>query len=68
MYISFAHVLGISEKEAPNGQLTKSDEDFTMYLLLNSVGSCCCAKAVLWVVAFFRASFVAPEVDLIRGE
>ena len=65
MYI-FCSCAGNIGKRAPNGQLIKSDEDFTMYLL-NSVGVAVVQGSAYGLSPFFRASFVAPEVDLIRG-
>ena len=53
-------------KKAPNGQIINTDEDFTMYLL-NSAGVAVVQGSAYGLSPFFRASFVAPEVDLIRG-
>ena len=53
-------------KKAPNGQISHTDEDFTMYLL-NSAGVAVVQGSAYGLSPFFRASFVAPEVDLIRG-
>ena len=53
-------------KKAPNGQIIHTDEDFTMYLL-NSAGVAVVQGSAYGLSPFFRASFVAPEVDLIRG-
>ena len=53
-------------KKAPNGQIIDTDEDFTMYLL-NSAGVAVVQGSAYGLSPFFRASFVAPEVDLIRG-
>ena len=65
MYI-FCSCAGNIGKRAPNGHLIKTDEDFTMYLL-NSVGVAVVQGSAYGLSPFFRASFVAPEVDLIRG-
>ena len=65
MYI-FARVLRISARRTPNGKLIETDEDFTMYLL-NSVGVAVVQGNAYGLSPFFRASFVAPEADLIRG-
>jgi aspartate aminotransferase len=53
-------------KKAPNGQIINTDEDFTMYLL-NSAGVAVVQGSAYGLSPFFRASFVAPKVDLIRG-
>ena len=53
-------------KKTPSGQVINTDEDFTMYLL-NSVGVAVVQGSAYGLSPFFRASFVAPEVDLIRG-
>jgi aspartate aminotransferase len=65
MYI-FCSCAGIIGKKAPNGKLIETDEDFTMYLL-NSVGVAVVQGDAYGLSPFFRASFVAPEADLIRG-
>ena len=65
MYI-FCSCAGIIGRKAPNGKLIKTDEDFTMYLL-NSVGVAVVQGDAYGLSPFFRASFVAPEADLIRG-
>ena len=65
MYI-FCSCAGIIGKKAPNGKLIATDEDFTMYLL-NSVGVAVVQGDAYGLSPFFRASFVAPEADLIRG-
>ena len=65
MYI-FCSCTGIIGKKAPNGKLIETDEDFTMYLL-NSVGVAVVQGDAYGLSPFFRASFVAPEADLIRG-
>ena len=65
MYI-FCSCAGIINKRAPNGKLIETDEDFTMYLL-NSVGVAVVQGDAYGLSPFFRASFVAPEADLIRG-
>ena len=65
MYI-FCSCAGIIGRRAPNGKLIETDEDFTMYLL-NSVGVAVVQGDAYGLSPFFRASFVAPEADLIRG-
>ena len=65
MYI-FCSCAGIIGKKAPNGKLIETDEDFTMYLL-NSFGVAVVQGDAYGLSPFFRASFVAPEADLIRG-
>ena len=65
MYI-FCSCAGNIGKTAPNGQIINTDEDFTMYLL-NSAGVAVVQGSAYGLSPFFRASFVAPEVDLIRG-
>ena len=65
MYI-FCSCAGNIGKKAPNGKLIETDEDFTMYLL-NSVGVAVVQGNAYGLSPFFRASFVAPEADLIRG-
>lgn len=65
MYI-FCSCAGIIGKKAPNGKLIETDEDFTMYLL-HSVGVAVVQGNAYGLSPFFRASFVAPEADLIRG-
>ena len=65
MYI-FCSCAGIIGRRAPNGKLIATDEDFTMYLL-NSVGVAVVQGDAYGLSPFFRASFVAPEADLIRG-
>ena len=65
MYI-FCSCAGIIGKKAPNGKLIETDEDFTMYLL-NSAGVAVVQGDAYGLSPFFRASFVAPEADLIRG-
>tara|TARA_B100001057_G_scaffold490447_1_gene578735 strand:+ start:152 stop:1303 length:1152 start_codon:yes stop_codon:yes gene_type:complete len=65
MYI-FCSCAGIIGRRAPNGKLIATDEDFTMYLL-NSFGVAVVQGDAYGLSPFFRASFVAPEADLIRG-
>ena len=65
MYI-FCSCAGIIGRRTPNGKLIETDEDFTMYLL-NSVGVAVVQGDAYGLSPFFRASFVAPEADLIRG-
>ena len=65
MYI-FCSCAGNIGKTAPNGQIINTDEDFTMYLL-NSAGVAVVQGSAYGLSPFFRARFVAPKVDLIRG-
>ena len=65
MYI-FCSCAGAIGKKAPNGQMIETDEDFTMYLL-NFVGVAVVQGDAYGLSPYFRASFVAPEADLIRG-
>ena len=62
-FCSCAEIIG---KKAPNGKLIETDEDFTTYLL-DSVGVAVVQGNAYGLSPFFRASFVAPEADLIRG-
>ena len=65
MYI-FCSCAGNIGKKAPNGKVIETDEDFTMYLL-DSVGVAVVQGNAYGLSPYFRASFVAPEADLIRG-
>ena len=65
MYI-FCSCAGTVGKKRSDGQVIKSDTDFTMYLL-ESVGVAVVQGEAYGLSPYFRASFVAPEVDLVRG-
>ncbi len=65
MYI-FCSCAGNIGKKAPNNKVIETDEDFTMYLL-DSVGVAVVQGNAYGLSPYFRASFVAPEEDLIRG-
>ncbi len=53
-------------KRAPNGKVIETDEDFTMYLL-DFAGVAVVQGNAYGLSPYFRASFVAPEADLVRG-
>ena len=65
MYI-FCSCAGAIGKTTPDGRVIESDEDFTMYLL-DSVGVAVVQGNAYGLSPYFRASFVAPEADLLRG-
>lgn len=65
MYI-FCSCAGTIGKTTPNGKKIESDVDFTMYLL-DTVGVAVVQGNAYGLSPYFRASFVAPEEDLIRG-
>mgnify|MGYP005642164311 FL=1 len=65
MYI-FCSCAGTMGKRAPDGRVIENDTDFTMYLL-DSVGVAVVQGEAYGLSPYFRASFVAPEADLIRG-
>ena len=65
MYI-FCCCAGNIGRKAPNGKLIETDEDFTMYLL-ESAGVAVVQGNAYGLSPYFRASFVAPEADLVRG-
>ena len=65
MYI-FCACAGVIGKRTPDGQIIETDTDFTMYLL-DSVGVAVVQGVAYGLSPYFRASFVAPEKDLIRG-
>ena len=65
MYI-FCSCAGAIGKKAPNGKIIETDEDFTLYLL-DSFGVAVVQGNAYGLSPYFRASFVAPETDLIRG-
>ena len=65
MYI-FCSCAGNIGKPTPNNRVIETDEDFTMYLL-DSVGVAVVQGNAYGLSPYFRASFVAPEEDLIRG-
>ena len=65
MYI-FCACAGVIGKKAPHGRVIETDTDFTMYLL-DSVGVAVVQGEAYGLSPYFRASFVAPEADLIRG-
>ncbi|MEM7255046.1 MAG: aminotransferase class I/II-fold pyridoxal phosphate-dependent enzyme [Pseudomonadota bacterium] len=63
IYCSCAGVIG---KQTPQGKVIENDTDFTMYLL-DSVGVAVVQGDAYGLSPYFRASFVAPEADLVRG-
>ncbi|MDP6389283.1 MAG: aminotransferase class I/II-fold pyridoxal phosphate-dependent enzyme [Alphaproteobacteria bacterium] len=65
MYI-FCSCAGAIGKTAPDGRAIETDTDFTMYLL-DSVGVAVVQGVAYGLSPYFRASFVAPEEDLLRG-
>lgn len=65
MYI-FCSCAGTLGKTAPDGRVIENDTDFTMYLL-DSVGVAVVQGVAYGLSPYFRASFVAPEGDLVRG-
>ena len=65
MYI-FCSCAGTVGKKRSDGQVIETDADFTMYLL-ESVGVAVVQGEAYGLSPYFRASFVAPEVDLVRG-
>lgn len=65
MYI-FCSCAGAIGKRAPGGGTIETDTDFTMYLL-DAVGVAVVQGEAYGLSPYFRASFVAPEADLIRG-
>ena len=65
MYI-FCSCAGNIGRKTPNGTVIETDEDFTMYLL-DSVGVAVVQGNAYGLSPYFRASFVAPEEDLLRG-
>lgn len=65
MYI-FCSCAGNIGKTTPDGKVIESDVDFTMYLL-DTVGVAVVQGNAYGLSPYFRASFVAPEEDLIRG-
>ena len=62
----FCSCAGNIGKKAPNGKVIETDEDFTMYLL-DSAGVAVVQGNAYGLSPYFRASFVAPEADLVRG-
>ena len=65
MYI-FCSCAGAIGKKAPDGRTIENDTDFTMYIL-DSVGVAVVQGVAYGLSPYFRASFVAPEEDLVRG-
>jgi aspartate aminotransferase len=65
MYI-FCSCAGTIGKTTPDGKVIETDEDFTMYLL-DAVGVAVVQGNAYGLSPYFRASFVAPEADLLRG-
>jgi len=65
MYI-FCSCAGTVGKTRPDGQVIETDTDFTMYLL-ESVGVAVVQGEAYGLSPYFRASFVAPEADLVHG-
>ena len=65
MYI-FCSCAGTVGKKKSDGQVIETDTDFTMYLL-ESVGVAVVQGEAYGLSPYFRASFVAPEADLVHG-
>ena len=65
MYI-FCACSGAIGKRMPDGRTIETDTDFTLYLL-DQVGVAVVQGAAYGLSPYFRASFVAPEADLVRG-
>lgn len=65
MYI-FCCCAGAIGKRAPDGRVIETDTDFALYLL-DSVGVAVVQGVAYGLSPYFRASFVAPEEDIIRG-
>jgi aspartate aminotransferase len=65
MYI-FCSCAGTLGMKTPDGKVIESDTDFTLYLL-DSVGVAVVQGVAYGLSPYFRASFVAPEEDLVRG-
>ena len=65
MYI-FCSCAGAMGKKTPDGKVLETDTDFTMYLL-DTVGVAVVQGEAYGMSPYFRASFVAPEEDLVRG-
>ncbi len=65
MYI-FCSCAGAIGKRKPDGGIIETDTDFTLYLL-DSVGVAVVQGEAYGLSPYFRASFVAPEEDLVRG-
>jgi aspartate aminotransferase len=63
IYCSCAGVIG---RRTPQGKVLDTDTDFVMYLL-DSVGVAVVQGEAYGFSPYFRASFVAPESDLVRG-
>ncbi len=65
MYI-FCCCAGAIGKRAPDGRVIENDTDFALYLL-DSVGVAVVQGVAYGLSPYFRASFVAPEEDIIKG-
>ena len=65
MYI-FCSCSGINGKTTPGGSVIKTDRDFSMYLL-DSAGVAVVQGEAYGLSPYFRASFVAPEEELVEG-
>ena len=65
MYI-FCSCAGIIGKSESDGRTIETDTDFTMYLL-EKFGVAVVQGEAYGLSPYFRASFVAPEKDLVRG-
>ncbi|MCB1739931.1 MAG: aminotransferase class I/II-fold pyridoxal phosphate-dependent enzyme [Gammaproteobacteria bacterium] len=63
LYMSCAGAIG---KRGPDGRVIDNDTDFVMYLL-DTVGVAVVQGEAYGLSPYFRASFVAPETDLLRG-
>ncbi|MEM9684467.1 MAG: aminotransferase class I/II-fold pyridoxal phosphate-dependent enzyme, partial [Pseudomonadota bacterium] len=65
MYI-FCSCAGTIGKRTPDGKVIETDENFTHYLL-DSVGVAVVQGNAYGLSPYFRASFVAPEQDIIKA-
>lgn len=65
MYI-YCSCAGLIGKRTPQGKVIENDTDFVMYLL-DSVGVALVQGAAYGLSPYFRASFVAPEADMLRA-
>lgn len=65
MYV-YCSCEGVIGKRTSAGAIIESDTDFVMYLL-DSVGVAVVQGAAYGLSPFFRASFAAPEGDIVRG-
>jgi len=65
MYV-YCSCAGIIGKRAPDGRVIGNDTDFVHYLL-DAAGVAVVQGEAYGFSPYFRASFVAPEADLVRG-